>query len=400
MVLWKGKLARALLMLGVLGLASPACGGDDGKDRDDGEAGEAGDGGSAGTSGATSGGASGAGTSGAGTSGAGTSGASGSGGGGSMDPAFDAFCRQVRAVNVGLYERCNGIAPAIAEHLVAVDVCRAWAPSLAEGRMTFDATNVTSCIAALEALPCDADSLPQGCQAVLSGRRAPGEKCRFAAESLGFSECEVGVACVGELLGMTGCEGTCVARGLIGAACSGVQPCVSGETCTVSNGCQPRGSEGSPCGLDSSPICAEGLHCDDLTGGTCSAAIPVGGTCRGLALECAPPGICDRGADLTGTCAVPKKPGDPCVLDDFECSTGLSYCGNDGVCHADPGIDEPCMLDDGESTSCLVGTCDTSLTVPVCKPSPPGGYCASSADCQPGSICLEGLNPRCSEVCY
>lgn len=399
MVTRTGTVVRSVLLFGILGAVVPACGGDE--TSDDGDAGEAGEAGSTttGKAGAGSGGTSGAGGSGAGS--AGTSGAGGSGAGGtSSDPAFSAFCLDVRAAHAGLFERCNGLAAAIAEQFVPVDVCRAWGPSLAEERMTFDATNAAACSAALRALPCDADALPRECEPVLAGRRTPGETCRFAAEALGFSECEAGSACVGELLGMTSCEGTCVTRGLIGSACSGSAPCAAGQTCTLSNGCQPRGSAGSACGLDSSPICAQGLYCDDLTGGACSAPVPIGGTCRGLILECAPPSICDRGAALTGTCEVPKQPGDPCVLDDFECSTGLSYCGNDGFCHAEPGIGEPCMLDDGEPASCLAGTCDTSLAVPVCRPAAPGEYCSTTADCEPGSLCLLGLSPRCSEVCY
>jgi hypothetical protein len=307
----------------------------------------------------------------------------------------------VRAAQVAYLERCSGLATTIAQVFVTIDPCDVWGPSIASGRMAFDPeADAAACTGELGQMSCDADALPPICGRVVFGLRVPGETCAFAAEPTGFSECEVGTACVGGVLGFEGCEGTCVERGIFGEACSGTAPCVSGETCTVDGVCAYKGTAGTSCGLMTSPECAEGLHCSDLFGdGVCEAHLPLGSTCTDL--ECAPPGVCERGGNITGVCTVPKKPGDSCVIDDFECTTGFSHCRADSTCQADPAIGEPCDLDDGEGAPCMVGSCDTTLATPVCKAAAPGESCTVHADCMPGSLCLpSALGATCSPACF
>lgn len=390
-----------LLLGAVLCAGAVACSGGDGEDADAGAGGTGASG--AGASGGTGGSAAAGGTAGVasgGTAGSASGGTAGSTGG-DIGPELRAFCDQIHAAQVAFLERCNGLATAIAQVFVTIEPCAVWGPSIASGRMAFDASaDSAACLSALGAMSCDADAFPASCSPVLFGLRAPGESCAFAVEPTGFSECEIGTACVGELLGFEGCEGTCVERGIFGEACSSVAPCVSGETCTLESGCAFKGSAGTPCGLTTSPECAEGLHCSDLiSDGVCEEHLPVGATCEPG--ECAPPAACERGGNITGTCEVPKKPGDSCVIDDFECTSGFSHCRADSTCHADPAIGEPCMIDDGEGAPCMVGSCDTSLPTPVCKAALADEYCTVHADCGAGSLCLPGVSGgRCSPGCF
>jgi hypothetical protein len=390
MVTRTGIVARWLVVFGCLGALISACSGDE--EGGDGNSGDGDSGG--GTSGTDTGGT-------GGTTG-GTGGTTGGTGGTTGDPALRAFCARVRDEQTDFLARCNGLATEIARAFVSIDPCAAWEPAVAEGRMQFDAAaDSAACVAALRAMTCDAGGLPAVCDGVLFGLRADGESCSFVAETTGFSECGRGSACVGELLGAAACEGTCVKRGLIGQACSGAQPCAVGYTCTVNNGCAPKGSAGSACGLSSSPECAEGFYCSDiLSGGTCTAHKPTGAECSGQLSECAAPNICDRGAALTGTCEVPMKPGDACVVDEFECGSGFSYCGSDMKCHALATIGEPCTTEDGEGTYCLLGECDETLPTPVCKTFEVGDPCTHTAECPPGSLCLPGFQPVCSPLCF
>ena len=178
-------------------------------------------------------------------------------------------------------------------------------------------------------------------------------------------------------------------------------PCVLGETCSLATGtCTTKGSSGDDCGISSIVACEQGLHCSDIFGGTCIADLQPGSACSGQPLECAPPGACDRGLALTGTCKIPPKPGDSCVVSQYECGIGLSYCGADNECHALAGFGEPCTNTDGEGTYCMFGTCDTTATTPVCQPIAAGSPCTVAADCAAGALCVPGVYSYvCSPVC-
>src|SRR6185503_11072644 len=148
------------------------------------------------------GGSSRAGDGGTGTGGSGTGGSSAGGtGGGTSDPVLTAFCEEVRMTERGFFERCDGVGREVAEVFASIAPCAVWGPLVTAGRMRFDPTaDATACIAALQARSCDDDELPAACQSVLSGVRAPGETCGFAAEETGFSECVPGSVCEAGLL--------------------------------------------------------------------------------------------------------------------------------------------------------------------------------------------------------
>jgi hypothetical protein len=307
-----------------------------------------------------------------------------------VDPELAAFCASVQSMRIRSLERCTGVASAIAAKFVALDACTAFAPAVAAGRMVFNASEAAGCLSALDAMACDAGALPSACDRALHGALTPGSACNLIAEIARFSECEVGTFCVPSPSG--GCKGTCVAGALLNQPCQGAsQPCVSGETCTLAGTCTVRGSSGSECSIYTTPICEEGLVCSDLFGGTCGRRLGAGATCGGNPTECEFPMQCDRGLALEGTCKVPPKPGAACVVDEFQCAIGLSYCGADSKCHALAGIGEPCTTTDGEGTYCMLGACDTTLATPVCKPVAVGQQCGSSADCAPGSLCQPQL---------
>jgi hypothetical protein len=115
--------------------------------------------------------------------------------------------------------------------------------------------------------------------------------------------------------------------------------------------------------------------------------------------------VCERGLSLTGTCVVPPKPGDTCVIDDFQCGSGFSYCGATSSCRALAKFGEPCTNLDGEGTYCMVGTCDETLAAPTCRPAAPGEGCTVQADCAPGSLCQSAFVggtfvTQCSPACF
>jgi hypothetical protein len=321
-----------------------------------------------------------------------TTGAAGINGGGdaAVDPELAAFCALVKATRTNVLARCTGQATAIAAKFVDFDPCAAFGPSVAGGRMAFDPNNVAACIAALEAAPCDTDRLPNACDSVLRGLVPPGSACNLISEIVRFSECEVGTFCVAPITG--GCQGTCVAGALLTRPCSGSQPCLAGETCSLADGtCTLKGSSGDECGFTTILVCEQGLVCSDLFGGTCGARKPSGALCTGQPTECEFPLQCDRGLDIEGTCRMPPRPGDACVVNEFQCSIGLSTCGPDGTCHAGSGIGEPCGGTDGEGQFCIIGECDTAAATPVCKRLAVGDYCGATADCPVGSLCIPQL---------
>ena len=303
-----------------------------------------------------------------------------------VDPELAAFCASVQAARVRILERCAGVASEIAAQYAPIDACAAFTPAVAGGRMVFNPTEAAGCLSALDAVACDAASLPSACDRALHGALTPGSACNLIADISRFSECEVGTFCVPSPSG--GCKGTCVAGALLNQPCAGAsQPCVAGEACTLAGMCTVRGSSGSECGIYTTPICEEGLVCSDLFGGTCGPRLRAGATCSGQPTECEFPMMCDRGLALTGTCKVPPKPGSGCVVNEYECGLGLSYCGADSKCHALAGIGQPCVNTDGEGTYCMLGMCDTTLATPVCKPFAVGAACSSTAECPPGSLC-------------
>ena len=319
----------------------------------------------------------------------------GGGDGGTVDPQLAVFCASVTDATATFLSRCRGLSSQVARNLVT-DPCVAWKPAVAKGRMAFDATAAGACIADLGSLACDANAAPASCNQVLSGQVADGAACSLLIQTTLFSECEAGSACAAALTST--CQGTCTKLASLNQACGSGVRCVSGATCSAAtNTCVPKGAVNAPCGLNSSPECQAGLACSDMLSGTCVALATVGATCT-QSSQCAPPLVCDRGANITGTCQAPMQPGDNCTVNDYQCDTGLSYCGSDGKCHAQPGLGQSCPVNDGETGSCVIGTCDSAATPSVCKIIAAGQPCSINADCGPGALCAMDFATS-SEVC-
>jgi hypothetical protein len=330
----------------------------------------------------------------------GTAGTSPDGGGSPgpvNDPKFTAFCGAARDEIIRRYDRCEGISPDAAKALVNNDVCKWWGAAVSGGRMAFDGAGADACIAALKAMPCDADALPPICDRALWGTLDPGARCSMVAQQQHFSECETGTTCVG---GMgSGCEGKCVKQALLMQPCGFGTPCVSGESCSIKTGtCALKGGLGSTCGFNSA-ACQVGLYCTDLfASGTCMQRQAVGTACSQFD-QCTPPAVCAK-EGLTGTCKVPPRPGDACSPDEFTCGLGFMYCGADMKCHPQAGIGQPCGVKDGVEIPCAVGTCNGSLSTPVCEKSAALAGCLLDAECGPDALCtLQNFSLTCTATC-
>jgi|GEM_PF-3065061 len=352
------------------------------------------------------------GATGCGSSDASTNGSNGGSGGGNnrasggsasldsgVDPELQAFCQSLVALSRARAERCTSMPAAIAQSYVP-DFCPNLTRAVTSGKLSFDGAAAATCITDLQSLACDADSGPASCDQVLWGTVADGAACSMLTQSqLYFTECQAGSACIA---GNNPCEGTCVKRALLGQQCGSSVRCIAGETCSVETAtCIMKGGANAPCGMDSSPECQSGFACSDLFDGICTALLPAGQSC-GSSAECAPPLVCDRGAAITGTCQTPLEAGDSCTVDQYECDTGLGYCGSDSKCHVRPGLGQPCAITDGEGTSCVFGTCDTTTSPPVCKAFAAGQECSVNADCGPDALCaldLSTFTPRCTASC-
>jgi hypothetical protein len=318
---------------------------------------------------------------------------------GGTDPELQAFCESLTALSRSRAQRCSAMPASVAQSYIP-DLCPNLSRAVSSGKMSFSAADTPTCLTDLTNLACEADVGPASCDQALSGTVAGGAACGLLTQSqLFFTECQVGSTCIA---GSNPCTGTCVKRALLGQHCGSGVGCVAGETCSAATQtCTTKGGANTPCGLDSSPECQAGFSCSDMIGGTCTALLAAGQSC-GSSAECLPPLACDRGFNITGTCKQALKVGDPCTIDEFQCDTGLGYCGSDSKCHARPGLGQPCDITDGEGTSCVLGTCDTAANPAVCKAFATGEACSINADCGPNALCAMDTTTftvRCTASC-
>ena len=314
---------------------------------------------------------------------------------GPIEQQLTAFCTSLVDANVSRLSRCQGLVTQVAQNLVT-DPCVALKLAVAAGRIEFDPASIATCIADLRSLACEVNAAPSSCNEVLSGQVSDAASCSLLVKATLFSECKVGSVCVSGLT--SSCSGTCAKLAQLNEACGAGVGCTSGATCSAATStCVTKGALNAQCGLDSSPECQPGLACSNVLGGTCISLAGVGATCSSSS-QCTPPAFCDRGASLTGTCQPPLKPGDSCTIDNYDCSAGLSYCGADSKCHAQPGIGQTCPFNDGENGSCTLGTC----TGGVCTTIAATQSCSINADCGSSALCVMDLargGSRCTASC-
>jgi hypothetical protein len=143
----------------------------------------------------------------------------------------------------------------------------------------------------------------------------------------GRAECQYGLDCI---------DGRCAAPPVLG------QPCGSacrdlGTTCSsATHTCVAVGLVGAACGIGASPSdCALHDVCDRT--GHCSAGIALGQPC-GAGEQCADDrAACDTPPDqLTGVCGLPKPDGSTCardaVCDSLHCDPFTTQCTPEPVC--------------------------------------------------------------------
>jgi len=183
-------------------------------------------------------------------------------------------------------------------------------------------------------------------------------------------------------------DGTCAAWDWY-RTCAADADCPSDLVCAPNGFCR-RAPEGH--------ACSSTLDCDSLC--FCGAA----GVCehRRTEGEACPTGIeCDRRhycapvtADQPRTCQPPKKLGEPCEIEPWNCEESLLCAPDDSGtnrCQLWPVLGEPCAPD---VSPCMEGFCDTSLCVPFLKPGEP---CESDIQCARGhpGACLYGVCLDC-----
>ncbi len=260
------------------------------------------------------------------------------------------YCEATVDVFCPYYVRCGRMAVADVDECrgVFLEACNAryepWYAALeADGRLTLSAEGIEACAEHLAEVACEAQlfDLDGPCAGVWSGLGVAGDPCGPGLESFvcdaahvcvvgldlcGTCEPSVGAgeACAPggpRCVGAAACvDGTCVARGLPGAACGDEAPCVLGASC-VDGACAGFEvvAEGEACG--------QGRRCPYRA--ACSA-----GTCVAQPLlgeACAPAVGCASGRCVDGTCVALLGEGEVCASP-TECVSGA--CG--GTCGALP----------------------------------------------------------------
>jgi hypothetical protein len=251
------------------------------------------------------------------------------------------FCNAVLQADATYLSMClGGAASAWDAQLTAGTTCTAVAAAVSAGRVTYDPTKASACLAATTALGCDAGASTSAmgltdCKAALAGTVAANGTCYNSVDCAGTNFCSG--------LGATGgsCTGTCKPLVAAGATCAAGDQCVSGYVCGSAGGdagtslaCVTStpanlAASGAACGYNSTTkvnvSCAAGLVCNSSTK-TCQAPIKAGATCTPGAGECDLFTYCDP---TSKTCKNDPGVGGACgssPSQDFIPCTGASYC--------------------------------------------------------------------------
>jgi len=134
--------------------------------------------------------------------------------------------------------------------------------------------------------------------------------------------------------------------------------------------------------------CVFGLYCDATA--TCSPYIAAGASCNSaISNQCGPTATC-KGPTGSQTCVNNSSPGQACSTSSTDsvgiCPTGfgLFTCLN-SVCQGGM-VGDSCT----QTTDCA-SSMNLTCVSGVCTGVPNNGFCISSMQCIPGSVCLNGL---------
>jgi len=270
------------------------------------------------------------------------SGGDGGGDAGRIDDvhAFcDAYYERVCAWN----SACRSVGSTTCDFPLAADLLRACEDidaNLAAGIVAYDPAAAAACLL-VDISSCVRNFDTPACVAAIRGNVPVGGDCYELVAGRSFNQ-----ECVPEAFcSLDVCPGTCVARGEVGAACSGQEPCAASLVCSGSI-CIERPSEGEACpdyACQAPSVCLEG---------TCFVQRAENESCAGD-----PEGSCIYPfACVGGICAATSGPDELCRV--------AAACPDDYICQSVSGPQRcHALLDDGEA-------CDE--TAPLCLP---GSYC-------------------------
>jgi hypothetical protein len=294
--------------------------------------------------------------------------------------AVTAFCTQFLAAEAKAASQCfGGPVTDWAAQLAAETSCAKAAAAVVAGRVTYQASEGSTCLTDLANIDCSTvtagSSEPAACAAAFAGTVATAGACDSSLD------CSATDFCSG-LGGASGsCSGTCKAQLAAGDSCTGADLCPSGNVCTGSPAIctaepAPVGA-GATCVYDSAskkaaPACQLGLACDlntfkcvspivlgdpcppghvicspftycDPTSKTCKADPTLGGRCGDQAGEdaipCIGPTFC-KGSGMTataGTCVALGASGAACEASVLAIADGQCASGSCSVTDGGPG---------------------------------------------------------------
>lgn len=208
-----------------------------------------------------------------------------------------------------------------------LDNCNANVAEVHAGTMTFDGSNIDTCLQYIKQYDAqcrlsladiaDVFSKLKPCQHIFTGQLAEGASCERDGQCMQSSDPNTSV----------GCDKTT-------KVCTWTRLLASGEACEIGAGAKPG-------------FCGAGLYCDIAITqpqpfkGTCKTATPVGSACDtsvAFNLECALGNYCDA---TSGKCTTGKGDGEACTpgSGDLECAS-LKCDATSGKCIApNPVVD-------------------------------------------------------------
>jgi hypothetical protein len=168
------------------------------------------------------------------------------------------------------------------------------------------------------------------------------------------------------------------------AGCQFNYECPVGAMC-INERCRTACDDAADC--PAGTYCADDGFCDNLSGGTCTAAavfcregdVCVDGECRDACstdAECGNGRICADG----GYCVAGGRPAEP-VCTASSCAMGHP-CVN-GLCRTPCGTHDDCRRFDVQFNFCLEGYCATTNEAT--------SNCMSASDCDGGQNCIDGI---------
>ena len=267
-----------------------------------------------------------------------------------------AFCKSYDTAFLNYLSTCIHADKDVLASKLTVD-CSVQAKEVTAGRVNFDPSKSSACLAAVSAAPCSGgfagvvlEAFP-ACAGLVTGTIAVGGSCYVD------DDC-TSVAC--ERSGNS-CPGTCKAVAKVGDSCASGS-CPKNSYCGQ-NICVGLSTAGGACG-DGHHFCADGFNCPSNV----CVARPTSGACDDSSVYCAFGYACS-----SGTCKQLVAVGGDCSSDAKLCSIG-DYCKT-GRCAPDLTIGTAC---DPSLDKCAFGFCSSSSH--VCTAGLAGGAACSAGE--------------------